>query len=90
MVGISSALMNQESSTTYYEDFMPPQEYPDPAPYFSSELTEEMSILMADINGYIDKTGVGRLRCRTPEAEHRPLGEDLAAGLRPVLRAQLT
>jgi hypothetical protein len=24
MVGISSALMNQESSTTYYEDFMPP------------------------------------------------------------------
>ena len=51
-----AALTKQESSTTYYEDFMPPQEYPEPGPYFSDELTEEMSILMADINGYIDKT----------------------------------
>ena len=51
-----AALMKQESSTTYYEDFMPPQEYPDPGPYFSDELTEEMSVLMADVNGYIDKT----------------------------------
>ena len=51
-----AALMKQESSTTYYEDFMPPQEYPEPGPYFSDELTEEMSILMADVNGYIDKT----------------------------------
>ena len=51
-----AALMKQESSTTYYEDFMPPQEYPDPGPYFSDEMTEEMSILMADINGYIGKT----------------------------------
>ena len=48
--------MKQESSTTYYKDFMPPQEYSEPGPYFSDELTEEMSVLMADINGYIDKT----------------------------------
>ena len=48
--------MKQESSTTYYEDFMPPQEYSEPGPYFSDEITEEMSVLMADINGYIDKT----------------------------------
>ena len=51
-----AALMKQESSTTYYEDFMPPQEYPDPGPYFSDEVTEEMSVLMADVNGYISKT----------------------------------
>ena len=51
-----AALMKQESSTTYYEDFMPPQEYPNPGPYFSDEMTEEMSILMADINGYVGKT----------------------------------
>ena len=85
-----AALMKQESSTTYYEDFMPPQEYPEPGPYFSDELTEEMSILMADVNGLhrqdlrpLDRrgrrrTGVGRLRRRAAEAEHRPPGRDLA------------
>ena len=36
------------------------------------------------------RTGVGRLRRRAAEAEHRPPGRDLAAGLQPVLRAQLT